>query len=223
MNRAKDRTKADLAGRVTISGVPISNPDKVLYPEAGFTKTAVVGYYMAVSPFIMPHLSGRPITMKRFPDGVDGPSFYEKDAPRFTPAWVHVAPVPRARGGSPIRYVVIDDRRTLAWVAGIASLEIHPFLHRAARLDRPTMVVFDLDPGEGANILTSARVAFLVKDVMDRLGLRSFAKVSGCKGIQVYIPVNTPLTYRIVNFLKRAEHEDYFDRETNFTPFSLSA
>src|SRR6185295_5822491 len=103
--------------------------------------------------------------------------------------------VPRARGRPDIRYVVIRDQRTLAWAVGIASLELHPFLHRSPRLDRPTMVVFDLDPGEGANVLTSARVAFLVKDVMDRLGLRAFAKVSGSKGVQVYVPLNTAVTY----------------------------
>jgi bifunctional non-homologous end joining protein LigD len=183
------------AGRLTIAGVPISNPDKVLYPAAGFTKADAVRYYVTISRFILPHLKGRPVTLKRYPDGVGRPFFYEKNAPRFTPDWVRIVPVPRVHGGPDIRYVVIQDRRTLAWAVGIASLELHPFLHRAPRLTRPTMVVFDLDPGEGANILTSARVTLLVKDVMDGLRLRCFAKVSGSKGVQVYVPLNTPVTY----------------------------
>ncbi len=190
-------TRAKGARTETIAGVTISNPDKVLYPAAGFTKAAAVQYYVTVSRFILPHLKGRPVTLKRYPDGVGRPFFYEKDAPTFTPGWVRIAPVPRVRGGPDIRYVVIQDRRTLAWAVGIASLEIHPFLHRAPRLTRPTMVVFDLDPGEGANLLTSVRVAFLVKNVMDRLRLRCFAKVSGSKGVQVYVPLNTPVTYEV--------------------------
>ena len=191
----------------TIAGVTISNPDKVLYPAAGFAKADAVRYYVTVSRFMLPHLKSRPVTLKRYPDGVGGQFFYEKDAPKFTPGWVRLAPVPRARGGPDIRYVVIQDRRTLAWVVGIASLEIHPFLHRVPRLTRPTTVVFDLDPGEGANLLTAARVAFLVKDVMDRLRLRCFAKVSGSKGVQVYVPLNTAITYDVTQPFARTVAE----------------
>jgi bifunctional non-homologous end joining protein LigD len=187
--------------------VPISNPDKPMYPAAAFTKADVVRYYVAMAPFILPHLRDRPVTLKRYPDGVGRAFFYEKDAPTFTPPWVRTVPVPRARGGPDIRYVVIDDVRTLAWCAGIASLELHPFLHRAPDLDTPTMVVFDLDPGEGADVLTAARVAFLLKDVMDRLRLQCFPKVSGSKGVQVYLPLNTPSTYDVTQPFARAVAE----------------
>src|SRR5688500_16487848 len=185
------------AGSVTIEGVAVSNRDKVLYPGAGFTKTDVVSYYLGVSRVLLPHLRGRPITLKRYPDGAGRGFFYEKNAPGFAPAWIRTTPVPRAAGGPDINYVLIEDRRTLVWCAAMAALELHPFLHRAPELERPTLVVFDLDPGEGTDILTCATVAFLMKDVLDRLGLRSFPKVSGSKGIQLYIPLNTPVTYDV--------------------------
>jgi bifunctional non-homologous end joining protein LigD len=180
---------------VTIAGVAVSNPDKVLYPAAGFTKRDVVEHYLGVSRVLLPHLKRRPITLKRYPDGAGRPAFYEKNAPSFAPKWIKTAPVPRAAGGPDINYVLIEDRRTLVWCASMAALELHPFLHRVPDLERPTLVVFDLDPGDGADILTCARVAFLMKDVLDRLRLRAFPKVSGSKGIQLYIPLNTPVTY----------------------------
>lgn len=184
-------------GSVTIAGVAVSNPDKTLYPAAGFTKTDVVDYYLGISRVLLPHLKGRPITLKRYPDGVGRGAFYEKNAPGFAPKWLKTTPVPRAGGGPDINYVLIEDRRTLVWCASMAALELHPFLHRAPDLERPTLVVFDLDPGEGADILTCATVAFLMKDVLDRLRLRAFPKVSGSKGIQLYIPLNTPTTYEV--------------------------
>jgi bifunctional non-homologous end joining protein LigD len=176
--------------------VPVSNLEKVLYPTANFTKGQVIDYYTRVSPYMLPHLKGRPVTLKRFPDGVSGQFFYEKDAPRFTPDWVKTFPVPRREGGHGIRYILINDLPTLVWVANIASLEIHPFLHRAPHLERPTAVVFDLDPGEGSDILTCAEAAFLIRDALDHLGLECFPKVSGSKGIQLYIPLNTPTDYQ---------------------------
>ena len=184
-------------GSVTIAGVAVSNPDKILYPGAGFTKTDVVDYYLGVSRVLLPHLKGRPVTLKRFPDGAGRGAFYEKNAPGFAPRWLKTTPVPRAAGGPDINYVLIEDRRTLVWCASMAALELHPFLHRGGDLDRPTFVVFDLDPGEGADILACATVAFLMKDVLDRLRLRAFPKVSGSKGIQLYVPLNTPTTYDV--------------------------
>ena len=135
------------------------------------------------------------MTLKRYPNGVGREFFYEKDAPAFTPAWVKIFPVPRRRGGPDIRYIIINDCATLAWCASIAAIELHPFLHRAPRLDKSTIVAFDLDPGEGADVLTCAEVAFRLKDVLDRLELQSFAKVSGSKGLQVYVPLNTGTRY----------------------------
>ncbi len=173
----------------------LTNLDKVLYPAAHFTKGQVIDYYTRVAEWILPHLRDRPVTLKRFPDGVEGQAFYEKDAPRFTPEWVATAAVPRRAGGSPIHYVVINDRPTLIWCANIASLELHPFLHRANALDRPTSIVFDLDPGEGTTVVTCARIAFLLRDMLDGLGLKTFAKLSGSKGLQLYAPLNKPITY----------------------------
>jgi bifunctional non-homologous end joining protein LigD len=183
--------------QVEIEGrkLTLSNPDKVLFPEPGFAKAQVVEYYVRVSEWLLPHLRDRPVTLKRYPNGIHDKHFYEKDAPRYTPSWVRTFPVPRHAGGPDIRYVVIDDLPTLVWAANLANLEIHPFLHRVPDIDRPTMVVFDLDPGEGAGILDCARVALQIKEVLDGMGLQSFPKVSGSKGIQLTIPLNTPVTY----------------------------
>jgi bifunctional non-homologous end joining protein LigD len=173
--------------------VHISNPTKALYPS-GYTKAQIIDYYIQVAPFILPHLRDRPVTMKRYPDGVRGECFYEKNAPTFTPDWVQTFTVARKSGGQ-IRYILLNDARTLAWAANLANLEIHPFLHQVPKLQRPTSMVFDLDPGEGADVLTCAQVALWLKEVLDQLGLHSCAKVSGSKGMQVYVPLNTSVTY----------------------------
>ena len=172
--------------------IPVSNLEKVLYPAAHFTKGQVIDYYIRVADFILPHLRDRPVTLKRFPNGTGNEFFYEKDAPKFTPEWVRTFPVPRRdRSGTDIQYIIIDDLPTLVWLANLANLELHPFLHRVPHLDRPTSVVFDFDPGPGMDILDCARVAFHVRDLLNELGLKSFPKVSGSKGLQVYVPLNT--------------------------------
>ena len=173
----------------------LSNLDKILYPEAGFTKGQVIDFYIRVSRFLLPHLKDRPVTLKRYPNGVSGKHFYQKDAPRYRPEWIRTFPVPRREGGEPIHYMLIDDLATLSWCANLANLELHPFLHRAPRIDEPTSVVFDLDPGEGSDILTCARVAFLLKELFAKWDLEAFPKVSGSRGIQVYIPLNGRATY----------------------------
>src|SRR5215216_3993423 len=176
--------------------IAVSNLDKLLYPGTKFTKADVINYYLNVSKYILPHLKDHPITLKRFPDGVFGESFYEKDAPAFTPEWVKTVSVPRRETPGPdIHYILINDLPTLVWVANLATLEIHPFLHTAARINRPTAVVFDCDPGEGANILDSARVALMLREELQGLGLESYVKVSGSKGLQVYVPLNSAVTY----------------------------
>src|SRR5438874_5598813 len=164
----------------------ISNPDKVFYNAGKFTKLDVVNYYLRVAPFLLPHFHARPVTLKRYPDGVHGEPFYEKDAPSFTPGWVKTFPVPRREGGPDINYILINDAATLAWAANIAALELHPFLHRVPRIDRPTQVVFDLDPGEGVRLGECIEVVFLLRDVLTKLRLKSFPKVSGSKGLQLY-------------------------------------
>jgi bifunctional non-homologous end joining protein LigD len=183
--------------RVGNKEVALSNLDKVLFPENVFTKGQVVDFYKRIAPCILPHLRNRPITLKRFPNGVTAEHFYEKNAPSFAPAWIKTFPIRRSSGQSVINYILINDLPSLVWSANMANLEIHPFLARVPKIDVPTMVVFDLDPGEGSTILRSAEVAFLLKDVLDQLGLESLIKVSGSKGIHVHVPLNTKVTYEM--------------------------
>lgn len=194
--------------------IPVSNLDKMLYPGEKFTKAKVIDYYLRISKFLLPHLKNRPVTLKRFPDGVFGEAFYEKDAPAFTPAWVKTVPAPRRETpGGDIRYILVNDLPTLVWLANLACLEIHPFLHLASRLNRPTSIVFDCDPGEGANILDCARVALMLRDVLHKLDLDSFVKVSGSKGLQVYVPLNSSVTYDETQPLAKALAELLAQRE----------
>jgi bifunctional non-homologous end joining protein LigD len=186
-----------------------------MYPAVGFTKGQVIEYYTSVSRHILPHLKNRPVTLKRFPDGVSAEHFYEKDAPSFTPSWVKTFPVARTSEESVINYILINDVPTLVWSANLANLEIHPFLAKAPHIEIPTMVVFDLDPGEGADILNSCEVAFLVKRLLDRMSLKSFVKVSGSKGIHLHVPLNTKVTYeatqpfaKSIAQLLETEHSD---------------
>lgn len=196
--------------------IAVSNLDKVLYPGHRFTKAKVLDYYVRVSKYLLPHLKDRPVTLKRFPNGVYGEFFYEKDAPAFTPDWVETFPVPRReRNGPDIRYVVINDLPTLVWLANLANLEIHPFLYRVPRINRPTWIVFDLDPGKGADILTCARVAFMLRELLKQLALESFPKVSGSKGLQIYIPLNTAVTYEETQPFAKAIAELLAAREPN--------
>jgi bifunctional non-homologous end joining protein LigD len=187
------KTEHLTVGRRRIS---VTNLDKILYPGTRFTKARVIDYYIGVSKYLLPHLKDRPVTLKRFPDGVYGESFYEKDAPAFTPEWVKTVPVTRRETPGPdIRYILINDLPTLVWVANLGTLELHPFLHRAQRLDRPTAIVFDCDPGEGADLLDCGRVALMLRDVLQELGFESYVKASGSKGLQVYVPLNSEVTY----------------------------
>jgi bifunctional non-homologous end joining protein LigD len=166
-----------------------------MYPGSGFTKGQVIDYYARVSRHLLPHLEDRPITQKRYPDGVRGEHFYEKNAPSFTPGWIKKFPIPRTERRGIINYILINDLPTLIWSANMANLEMHPFLAKAPRIETPAMVVFDLDPGEDAGILDSAEAAFLVKALLDQLHLQCFPKVSGSKGIHLHVPLNTPVTY----------------------------
>jgi bifunctional non-homologous end joining protein LigD len=175
----------------------ISNAEKILYPGARFTKGQIIDYYIRVARYILPHLKNRPVTLKRYPEGVRGVFFYEKNAPAFTPSWVKRVSVRRQLRGGTIHYILINDLPTLAWVANMASIELHPFLHRAPKINVPTEIVFDLDPGEGTDILGCARVAMLIREVLGELKLKSFAKVSGSKGLQLYVPLNRNLTYDV--------------------------
>lgn len=187
--------------------VKFTNLDKVFFPKTGFTKGDLIQYYVAVAPFILPHLRQRPVTLVRFPDGVTGEKFYEKNAPAFTPAWVKTHVVPRRRQEGEIHYISITDASTLAWCANLAAIELHPFLHRAPALDRPTHIVFDLDPGEGSGLLDCINVALELKTILSGLGLEAFPKVSGSKGLQLYVPLNTKVTYAVTGAFARAVAE----------------
>jgi bifunctional non-homologous end joining protein LigD len=186
---------ASLSVKVGNKKLSLSNVDKVLYPETGFTKGQVIDFYSRVAPYILPHIQNRPITLKRYPNGIKGEHFYEKNAPSFTPAWIKTYEIQRSSGESMIKYILINDLPTLVWSANLANLEIHPFLAKAPEISVPTMVVFDLDPGDGASLVQSCEVAFLLRDLLDRLALESLPKVSGSKGIHVHVPLNTQVTY----------------------------
>jgi bifunctional non-homologous end joining protein LigD len=176
---------ADVAGRQ----VKLSNLDKVLYPEAGFAKRDVIDYFARVAPAVLPHVRGRALTLKRYPNGVDAQFFYEKNAPSHRPDWVVTA-----RVGS-IDYVVAEDEPTLVWLANLADLELHTSLAMAAEPERPTVVAFDLDPGAPATVVECCRVAELLRGMFEGLGLQCFAKTSGSKGMQVYLPLNSEATF----------------------------
>ncbi len=173
----------------------LSNRDKVLFPASGFTKGQMIDYYAAIAPLLVPHLAGRPLTFKRYPDGVDAKHFYEKRCPSHRPDWVTTAPIHSKRLEHPIDYCLIEDLPTLIWVANLASIELHPSLSLARAIDTPTALVFDLDPGEPAGPIECCRVALLIRDLFEDLGLTVLAKTSGAKGMQVYLPLNTPLRY----------------------------
>jgi bifunctional non-homologous end joining protein LigD len=177
--------------RVGERSVTLSNLDKVLYPTTRFTKGQIIDYYVRVAPYILPHLKNRPITLKRYPDGVRGEFFYEKNAPAFTPDWVKRFKVTRHLHRGTINYILINDLPTLVWVANMASIELHPFLHRVPKISVPTEIVFDLDPGEGVDVLACGRVAVLIREVLGELKLKSLVKVSGSKGLQLYVPLNS--------------------------------
>jgi bifunctional non-homologous end joining protein LigD len=174
--------------------VRVSNLGKVFYPKTGFTKGDVIDYYIQISQFLLPHLKDRPITLKRYPNGVEGEFFYEKQCPVSRPKWVKTTKVPRS-DGSDIHYCVINDLPALVWAANMADLELHTFLHKAPRIQQPTAIAFDLDPGPPADILTCCEVALQLRDVFNSLKLKSFPKTSGSKGMQIYIPLNTKVTY----------------------------
>jgi len=174
----------------------LSNFDKVLYPAAGFTKGQVIDYYTRVAPALLPHLRQRALTLKRYPNGVDAQFFYEKNCPKHRPPWVDTLPVWSARNKADVNYCLIDELAGLVWVANLASLELHTSLSCASDIFQPTMLVFDLDPGPPATVVECGRVAFWLREVLDDLGLQAFPKTSGSKGLQIYVPLNTAVTYR---------------------------
>jgi bifunctional non-homologous end joining protein LigD len=175
----------------------------VLWPQAGFTKAEAIDYYARIAETILPHLRGRPLTRVRFPDGVESQRFFEKRAPKHTPDWVKTAPIEMGTAGV-LDFIVCDDRATLIWLSQLAALELHPSLALAKKPERPTVLAFDLDPGPPATAVECAQVALRLRELFGELGLECFAKHSGSKGIQVYIPLNTAVTYERTKSYSRA-------------------
>jgi len=173
----------------------LTNLEKVLYPAAGFTKGQVIDYYARIAPVLVPHLAGRPLTLKRYPNGVDQPFFFEKNATIHRPAWVKTAPIWSEGNNRNINYILANDLPTLVWVANLAGIELHPSLSLAKKIESPTMLVFDLDPGVPANMVQCAQVGIWLRAVFDQFELQSFPKTSGSKGLQIYVPLNTPTDY----------------------------
>jgi len=192
--------------------VQVSNLDKVLYPKVGFTKGQVIDYYIRVAPVLLPHLKDRPLTMKRYPNGVEGEFFYEKNCPSHRPKWVKTAKVWSEGNNRTMDYCLAQDLPTLVWAANLADLELHTSLARKRDVARPTMMVFDLDPGAPADIVRCCQVGLWLRDLLAKMKLKSFAKTSGSKGLQVYVPLNTSVTFDQTKDSSRAlarhlEHE----------------
>ena len=167
-----------------------------MYPS-GFRKGEVIDYYVRIAPALLPHLAGRPLTLKRYPNGTEAGHFYEKRCPEHRPDWVATAPVWSDREDGEINFCVCDDLPTLVWVAQLASLELHPSLSLAEQMDTPTALAFDLDPGDPATIVECCRVGLRLRELFGDLGVECFPKSSGSKGLQVYIPLNSDVTYEV--------------------------
>jgi bifunctional non-homologous end joining protein LigD len=183
--RVSGGVEIELEGRT----LKLTNLEKVLYPKSGFTKGDLIGYYAAIAPVLLPHLRDRPLTLKRYPNGVQEKYFYEKQSPRHRPDWVQTTTIYSEHSKREIHYVICQDLPTLVWLANLAAIELHPSLSRAEAITRPTTLAFDLDPGPPASIVECCEVALELREMFNELGLSSFAKTSGSKGLQVYVPL----------------------------------
>jgi bifunctional non-homologous end joining protein LigD len=190
----------------------VSNLNKVLYPKVGFTKGQVIDYYIRIAPVLLPHLKERPLTMKRYPDGVEGEFFYEKNCPLHRPKWIKTAKVWSEGNQRIMDYCLANDLPTLVWAANLADLELHTSLSRKNNIECPTIMVFDLDPGAPADIVQCCQVGIWLRNLLTKMKLKSWAKTSGSKGLQVYVPVNSSVSYDATKGLSRSlaqhlEHE----------------
>src|SRR2546426_8890213 len=200
----------------------VSNLDKVLYPKVGFTKGQVIDYYIRIAPVLLPHLRDRPLTMKRYPDGVDGEFFYEKNCPSHRPKWVQTAKVWSEGNQRTMNYCLANDLPTLVWAANLADLELHTSLSRKNNIERPTTMVFDLDPGAPADIVQGCQVGLWLRDLLFKMKLKSFAKTSGSKGLQVYVPLNTAVTFDQTKGLSRALAQHLEGKHSNLITSNMS-
>jgi bifunctional non-homologous end joining protein LigD len=186
----------------------VSNLDKVLYPRAGFTKGNVIDYYIRISKVLLPHLKMRPLTLKRYPNGVEEEFFYEKKCPSHRPPWVNTAKVWSEGNQRDIYFCMANDLPTLVWAANLADLELHTSLSRYPKVQSPTTMVFDLDPGAPADIVQCCQVGVWLREMFEKRGFQCFPKTSGSKGLQVYVPLNTPTNYETTKTFAKsvAEH-----------------
>ena len=184
--------------------LPVSNLDKVLYPKAGFTKGDVIDYYTKIADVLLPHLKDRPLTLKRYPNGVEAEFFYEKRCPTFRPSWLKTAPVWSEGNQATIHFCLANDLPSLIWAANLADLELHTSLARKQGLNRPTAMVFDLDPGPGTTIIECCDLGLALRERLESRGLKSFAKTSGSKGLQIYAPLNSAATFEQTKAFARA-------------------
>jgi DNA ligase D-like protein (predicted polymerase) len=173
----------------------IRNLDRVVFPSTGTTKGELLSYYVQVGEVMLPHLRERLLHMHRYPEGVTGPRFLQKGCPQYRPDWLPTAPVWSRDKGESIDYCVVNELAALLWAVNIGSLELHTSLHLRSDLHRPTVIAFDLDPGEGAGLLHCCEVALRLRELFARVSLRSFPKTSGAKGLQVYVPLNSEISY----------------------------
>jgi bifunctional non-homologous end joining protein LigD len=215
-------TEADASTEIVVGGrrIRVTNPDRVLWPETGFTKAAMLDYYLAVADAILPHLRGRGITLRRFPEGVDGPGWYQANC-RGRPPWVSTHDV-RGKGGEPLRYCLVEEPATLAWLANLGTIELHPFLALAHRPDEPTALVLDLDPGPPASLVASARVALILREFLAALGLAAVVKTSGSLGMHVYAPLAPGHTFEATKGVARALAELLAKREPDLVVNTVS-
>ncbi|MQB01082.1 MAG: ATP-dependent DNA ligase [Actinobacteria bacterium] len=196
--------------------IQVSNLDKVFYPDGGFTKGDMLDYYRRVGRVLIPHLRDRPLTLKRYPDGVEGQFFYEKRCPPHAPGWVKTVPIERKRDGKIINYCMVNDVASLLWAVNLGSLELHVSLAKAKKLGTPTTMVFDLDPDPEQGVLGAAEVALEIRKRLARFEIESFVKTSGSKGLQLYVPLQTAVTYEqtggFAHALARALEEEMPER-----------
>jgi bifunctional non-homologous end joining protein LigD len=174
--------------RTASAEVGVTRPDKVLFPAAGFTKADMIGYYRRISPVMLPHLAHRPVTLVRYPDGVDGSSFFQKRCPAGHPPFLRTAAVPSSRHGT-ITVCMVENLPSLLWLANRAAIEFHSCLYRLPRQDAPTMMILDLDPGPPATMRTGIEVALRLRALLAQLDLQAFPKTSGGKGLHLMVPI----------------------------------
>jgi bifunctional non-homologous end joining protein LigD len=170
----------------------LSNLDKVFYTATDFTKAQVIDYYIRIAPVLLPHLTGRPLTLKRYPNGATAKFFYQKECPAFRPNWLSTVPVWSESKKRSIHFCLAQDLPSLIWAVNLAAIELHTSLSLSEDILRPSMLVFDLDPGHPATIVHCAEVALTLQRFLMERNIKSFPKTSGSKGLQVYIPLNTP-------------------------------